>query len=469
MDRDAEAIALTSGQPISLVINGRPLPLTKGELSRNQIDGLVREIAPSDALERLKAGEEVTFSYTAPAGSITASVEPDGKGLRARLSPQASADATGPSAPATVSEPHAREEMDGLLRRLVEADGSDLHLRVGEPPILRLDGRLTREPGDTLVADQVQGMLEAIMPEKDRLQHDETGDADFAYEIEGVARFRVNAAVDRGGPMAVMRVIPTEIPTCAQMDLTPEVENLCLLSKGLVVITGPTGSGKSTTLAALIDKINSERDDHILTIEDPIEFVHKSKRCLVTHRQVGQHTKTFQSGLRAALREDPDIVLIGELRDLETVAIAIETAETGHLVFGTLHTTTASSTVDRIIDQFDGDRQAQIRVMLSESLRAVISQTLLRRVDGGRVAAREILLITSALSNLIREGKTFQIPSLIQTSRKLGMVTMTDALMELVDTKVVDPKEAYTKAVDKIALRTALQNRQIDTSFLAGH
>jgi twitching motility protein PilT len=248
------------------------------------------------------------------------------------------------------------------------------------------------------------------------------------------------------------------------MAITKEVESLCNLSKGLVVVTGPTGSGKSTTLAALVNKMNEERNDHILTIEDPIEFVHESKRCLVTHRQVGVHTETFKTGLRAALREDPDIVLIGELRDLETVAIAIETAETGHLVFGTLHTTTAASTVDRIIDQFPADRQAQIRIMLSESLRGVISQTLCRKIGGGRVAAREILLTTPAISNLIREGKTFQIQSIIQTNRKLGMITMNDHLLELVDKKVIEPKEAYLKSVEKTQLLKDMQARGINTS-----
>jgi twitching motility protein PilT len=233
-----------------------------------------------------------------------------------------------------------------------------------------------------------------------------------------------------------------------------------------VLVTGPTGSGKSTTLCSMVDLVNRSRGDHILTIEDPIEFVHPNKKCLVTQRQVGVHTDSFKNALRAALREDPDVILVGELRDLETVSIAIETAETGHLVFGTLHTTTAAGTVDRIIDQFPADRQSQIRTMLSESLKGVISQTLCKRIGGGRAAAREVLLATPAVSNLIREGKTFQIPSIMQTSRKLGMVTLNDALMELVDSQQVEPKEAYVKAVDKPALLTALRNRGHDTSFV---
>ncbi len=267
--------------------------------------------------------------------------------------------------------------------------------------------------------------------------------------------------------MGVFRTIPGRVMAADEMGLSREVQHLCYLTKGLVLVTGPTGSGKSTTLAALVDLINRTRTDHILTIEDPIEFVHQSRSCLVTQRQIGLHTRSFKHALRAALREDPDIVLVGEMRDLETVSIAIETAETGHLVFGTLHTTTAASTIDRIIDQFPADRQAQIRIMLSESLRGVIAQTLCRKIGGGRVAAREILLSIPAVSNLIREGKTFQIPSIMQTNRKTGMVTLNDALMELVDQGLVEPKEAYMKAVEKATFAQALKAKRHDVAFLS--
>jgi len=241
------------------------------------------------------------------------------------------------------------------------------------------------------------------------------------------------------------------------MGISDEVQKLCYLKKGLVLITGPTGSGKSTTLCALIDLINRTRTDHIITIEDPIEFVHDNKKCLITQRQVHVHTESFKSALRAALREDPDIVLVGEMRDLETIAIAIETAETGHLVFGTLHTTTASSTVDRIIDQFPADRQSQIRVMLSESLKGVISQTLCKKTGGGRVAAREILLTTPGHLQPDPRRKTFQIPSIIQTSKKLGMLTLNDALLELVEKKLVDADEAYVRSVEKSGMAASLK------------
>jgi twitching motility protein PilT len=256
---------------------------------------------------------------------------------------------------------------------------------------------------------------------------------------------------------AVFRQIPTKIPTMEQLGLPKEIVDLCWLSKGFVVVTGPTGSGKSTTLAALVDHVNRTRDDHIITIEDPIEFVHANRRCLVNQREVVTHTESFKSALRAALREDPDVVLVGELRDLETIAIAIETAETGHLVFGTLHTNTAPSTVDRIIDQFPADRQAQIRMMLSESLRGVISQTLCKRIGGGRVPAMEILLCSSGVANLIREGKTFQIPSVMQTARGQGMVMLNDSLLDLVKRKLVEPREAWSKAVAKAELRQMLE------------
>ena len=360
----------------------------------------------------------------------------------------------------------AEQKLGKLLRALVSSASSDLHLRVGEPPMFRTHGEIKRQSGSALSVNDLELLVLSIMPERNRGEWKETGDTDFAYEIPGVARFRVNAARDRKGPVAVFRVIPAKVVTVEEMNVTPEVQKLCYLTKGLVLVTGPTGSGKSTTLCALIDLVNRERTDHIITIEDPIEFVHQSKKCLVTQRQVGLHTRSFKQALRAALREDPDIILVGEMRDLETVSIAIETAETGHLVFGTLHTTTAASTIDRIIDQFPADRQSQVRVMLSESMRGVIAQTLCRKIGGGRVAAREVLLSIPAVSNLIREGKTFQIPSVMQTNRKAGMVTLNDALMELVDGKLVEPKEAYMKAVDKQSFAAALRAKRHDVSFL---
>jgi twitching motility protein PilT len=361
-----------------------------------------------------------------------------------------------------VSQP-TPSPIDELFHQMVKNGASDLHLCVGSTPMVRKDGHMQvlDSAAAELTGEAVVQLLAPIMPEKNRKEYSDRHDTDFAYEITGLARFRANIFADRRGPGAVFRVIPSKILTADQLGLSPHILNLCTLNKGLVLVTGPTGSGKSTTLSAMIDYVNKTRHDHIITIEDPIEFVHQNQSCLVNQREVRTHTDSFKDALRAALREDPDIILVGELRDLETVAIAIETAETGHLVFGTLHTTTAASTVDRVIDQFPSDRQAQIRVMLSESLKGVIAQTLCRKIGGGRIAALEVLLVTGAVSNLIRESKTFQIPSIIQVNKSNGMLSLNDALMDLVTKKLVEPAEAYAKAVDKPAFDALLKRNGI--------
>jgi len=345
-----------------------------------------------------------------------------------------------------------------LLRQMSKLGASDLHLATGRPPLMRLHGDIRPIPGDhlPLSADALRALILPTMKQAARRDYAARNDADYAYEIPGVARFRCNAMVERRGPSAVLRRIPMDIVSAEELGLTRAMLDLCDLPKGLVLVTGPTGSGKSTTLASLIDRINSSRRDHIITVEDPIEFVHRNKRCLVNQREVGVHTDGFKHALRAALREDPDVVMVGEMRDLETTAIAIETAETGHLVFGTLHTRTAPSTVDRIIDQFPAERQPQIRAMLADSLKGVISQTLCRRSGGGRVAAYEVLLVTPAVSNLIREGKTFQLYGVMQTSRQVGMLSQHDSLCDLVRTGKIDVREAYNRSFSKGDLRTAL-------------
>jgi len=352
-----------------------------------------------------------------------------------------------------------KAEIDALFHLMCEAKASDLHLSVGTTPLVRKDGVM--QPLDpvapVLDPDAVVRLLDPITPEKNKQEFSERHDTDFAYEIPGLARFRANIFMDRKGRGGVFRVIPSQILSAEQLGLSQAILNLCKLNKGLVLVTGPTGSGKSTTLCGMIDYINRTRKDHIITIEDPIEFVHENKMCAINQREVHNHTMSFKNALRAALREDPDIILVGEMRDLETVAIAIETAETGHLVFGTLHTTTAASTVDRVIDQFPADRQSQIRIMLSESLKGVISQTLCRKIGGGRAAALEVLIVTSAVSNLIRESKTFQIQSMMQVGKAVGMVTLNDALLELVTKKVVAPEEVYAKAIDKAGMEAQLK------------
>ncbi len=352
-------------------------------------------------------------------------------------------------------------KIDALFKLMVESGSSDLHMSSAEIPMLRVDGSLKRIDHKMLSSSELYDLLLPIMPERNRAEFEADGDTDFAYEIKGLARFRANMFRDRKGVGAVFRTIPAEILTVDDLGLSGPIRDLCKLTKGLVLVTGPTGSGKSTTLCALVDLINRTRDDHILTIEDPIEFVHENKKCLINQREVGVHTQGFKRALRAALREDPDVVLVGEMRDLETIAIAIETAETGHLVFGTLHTSTAYSTVDRIIDQFPPDQQEQIRVMLSESLKGVISQTLCKKIGGGRIAALEVLLGNPAVANLIREGKTFQIPSIMQTNRGKGMVMLNEALLSLVQKGLVTSDEALMKAVDKTALRVMFKNNNI--------
>ncbi len=502
----AESVRLADGEIAHLIKAGTQHPLTRQPLGDGQLLTLLREMAPADVAPALGGVDPVEFVYANGDGRFVARVVRENGALRAEVSPQsahgngshkeaANAPGSAPVAPAGPAvpppppahqepvaapapseaspatsrppvDPAARAEIDSLLKDLVEAGGSDLHLRVGEPPLLRLHGELKRlEDRPKLDPRMTEAMLNAIMPDRNYIEFRDTNDTDFAYEIEDMARYRANAFRDHHGAGGVFRVIPTKVATVEDMGITPEVQKLCFLTKGLVLVTGPTGSGKSTTLGALIDLVNRSRNDHVITIEDPIEFVHKNKKCVITQRQVGLHTGSFKHALRAALREDPDVVLIGELRDLETISIAIETAETGHLVFGTLHTTTAVGTIDRVIDQFPADRQEQIRVMLADSLKGVISQTLCKKIGGGRIAAREILLTIPAVSNLIREGKAFQIPSVMQTSRKLGMIQLGDVLIDLVDRGLVEPQEAYMKCTDKTAFMLMLKNRGIELTL----
>ena len=376
----------------------------------------------------------------------------------------AAAPAAAPGPAPTAGGPTA--EIDELFRTLVSMKASDLHMSVGSPPMVRHDGEIQPLPDRAvLTAADTERMLLPIAPERNREEFQRRHDTDFAYEIKGLARFRCNLFMDRKGTGGVFRVIPNKIMTAEEMGLSKEILALCHLPKGLVLVTGPTGSGKSTTLCALIDYVNRNRTHHIITIEDPLEFVHENKKCLINQRQVREHTDSFKDALRAALREDPDIVLVGEMRDLETVAIAIETAETGHLVFGTLHTSSAPSTVDRIIDQFPADRQGQIRVMLAESLKGVISQVLCKKIGGGRVPVLEVLIGTPPVANLIREAKIFQIPSSMQTGKKYGMCLMNDSFLDLVKRKVVEPQDAYAKAVDKAGLLSQFKKNNIDTSW----
>ena len=341
-------------------------------------------------------------------------------------------------------------KIDAFFKLMGDVGASDLHLLAGSQPILRVRGDMERVKYKVLDDDEVVGMLYEICPEDKVKAFEETGDIDFAYEIPGMARYRANYFRQLRGVGAVFRLIPSTILTADQLGLSPTITQLAMLQKGLVLVPDPTGSGKSTTLAAIVDHANKHRKDHIITVEDPVEFVHQSQGCSVNHREVGRHTRSFATALRAALREDPDIILVGEMRDLETIQLAIEAAATGHLVFGTLHTQSAAKTVDRIIDVFPANQQEQIRSTLSESLKAVVAQTLFKRADiKGRCAALEILVVTPACANLIRENKTFQIPSVIQTGRKYGMQTLDNTIEDLLKKGWIGSEEAYSKCIDK--------------------
>ncbi|HEU4345117.1 MAG TPA: type IV pilus twitching motility protein PilT [Candidatus Binatia bacterium] len=333
-----------------------------------------------------------------------------------------------------------------LLAFGVEQGASDCHLSAGEPPMLRVHGDLKKLDHAPLTKEDVHNLVYDVMSDQQRKRFEETHECDFSFELGQVARFRVNVFLQRKGEGAVFRTIPTKIVPLEELGMPPVLKQLCEKEKGLVLVTGPTGSGKSTTLAAMIDYLNNGYEGHILTVEDPIEFVHESKKCLINQRELGPHTQSFANALRAALREDPDVILVGEMRDLETIQLAITAAETGHLVFGTLHTSSAPKTVDRVIDVFPSGQQAQIRAQFSESIEAVITQTLLKKKTGGRVAALEILIGTTAVRNLIREAKIHQIPGTMQVSRKDGMQTMDMALQDLVARGLVTKEEAQSRS-----------------------
>ncbi len=496
----ADELRLISGERIYVLRSGARQDLGKEPLKAANIDPLVMEVLSPERVAALGATPHVARLDHAGAGffvairrnatGTTVVITPESKGPPAGYAPDSSATQITrlpePVVRAREPEPmvRAREpepsradppmisrgfeanasgnEIDAILREMIAKGASDLHLSSEVHPVLRVHGEmhfLTEWP--KLLSDKIHELVRPLFTEKARADFDEKSDADFAYEVPKLARFRVNVFRDRKGVGAVLRQIPIQIISAETLGLPKAVLDLCYLSKGLVVVTGPTGSGKSTTLAGMVDYINKNRQDHILTIEDPVEFVHENIKCLINQREVGLHTKSFKNALRAALREDPDIVLVGEMRDLETISIAMETAETGHLVFGTLHTTTAISTIDRIIDQFPTDQQPQVRVMLSESLKGVVAQVLCKKIGGGRVAALEILLVNHAVAALIRDGKTYQIASTMQTGKSAGMLTMNDSLLNLVVGKQVKALDAYVKAVDKSGLLLMYKNAGI--------
>ena len=354
-------------------------------------------------------------------------------------------------------------KIDAFFHLMHEQGASDLHLISGQQPAIRIRGDIERIKYDVLTNDALKVLLYEITPEHKIKFFEETGDVDFAYEVPGLARYRVNYFQQKNGIGAVFREIPDKILSCAELGLPSVISKLATLPRGLVLVTGPTGSGKSTTLAAIIDEANRLRRDHVITIEDPIEFVHKSQNCIINHREVGLHTRSFSAALRGALREDPDIILVGEMRDLETISLAIEAASTGHLVFSTVHTTSAAKTVDRVIEVFPASEQLQIRSTLADGLRAIVSQVLFKRIDTkGRCVALEICIATPAVRNLIRESKTYQIPSMMQTGKKYGMQLLDDGIMDIYNRGWVSGDEAYIKANDKTRFRPLLKHPPTD-------
>ena len=465
----AQAITFKSNSPVEILANNASRTVNNAVPTVDQLAAILAEVVPPE-FKAQPQGAMKDYPYQSPLGLVKITVQLTQGAITARIQPWVGPPPASPTpvaAPTPAPAPPPRHgggghpttkpaHMDDLFHEMLDHKASDLHLKSDKPPFLRVHGEMEITKRPPISSQELWELLQGIMPERNKQQVLEIWDTDFAYEVQGRARMRCNVFKDIAGWGAVFRQIPSKILSIQDLNVPKAVVKLCEMPKGLILVTGPTGSGKSTTLAALIDYINDNFTNHIITIEDPVEFVHPDKKSLINQREVGATTMTFKAALRAALREDPDTVLIGELRDLETMAIAIETAETGHLVFGTLHTNTAASTVDRLIDQFPADRQEQIRAMLSESLIGVVSQTLCKKIGGGRIAALEVMIVTHAIANLIREGKTFQIPSTMQTSRGLGMQTINDALLDLVKQKQIEPEEAFACSVQKKEMGTAL-------------
>jgi twitching motility protein PilT len=479
----ADYVTMRTNASVTMHTAKGDVPVSSQTLETGHIRNILKQFAPADMKDKIDQEGTLEFDYPCDKGVLKAEVRHahDEFLVRLRLGPATAPDATPtpqkPAATPSTTTPasssaansNAAAGMVELFREMLQFKASDLHLASNTKPHLRVDGSIKVLPRhDAIPPEKLEELLYGIMPESNRQEFDETNDTDFAFVLDDGERMRSNIFRDNKGIGAVFRHIPSKILSAQQLGLPESILNFCNLRKGLVVVTGPTGSGKSTTLAAMVDHINETRDDHIITIEDPVEFVHHNKKCLVNHREVGTHTKSFKAALRAALREDPDIVLVGEMRDLTTIEIAIETAATGHLVFGTLHTNTAIDTVDRLVDIFPADRQSQIRTMLGEALKGVIAQTLCKKQGGGRVAALEVLKVNRAVANLIREGKTQQMASAMQTGKADGMQELNDALMDLVRTKAVTPDEAYSRAVAQKEMGLLLTRSGFQGNF-AGH
>ena len=487
VEQNARGLRLAAGSPARIIdSSGTSQEASSQELTRQEILQLVGPIVPEQARRRLPQESAVDFDYVSPSGPFKVTILRNGSEIAVSFAPDATASAVPPPAPAVPAAPLVPGDevappapptpsvilrgnpIDRLFRVLWASQGSDLHLSAGMPPLMRKDGQIQVLEADAaaLSGDDITKLLDPIMPPARRDELASRHDTTFAYEVTGLGRFRAKVFADRKGRGAVFRFIPAILPTAEELNLSPYVLRLCTQSKGLVIVTGPSGAGKSTTLSVLVDHINRTRTDHVITIEDPIEFLHESKGCLINQREIGTHTDSAADALRAALREDPNIVVAGDLGDAATTRLALQTVESGHLVLASMPMATTAAAIDRVIDQFPEQQQTPIRMLLSETLKGVIAQTLCRRARGGRVAAFEVLLVNGAITNLIREGKTFQIPSIIQASRAQGMMSQGDALMELVTNQVIDAEEAYAKAVDQTGFEALLKRAAIDTRFV---
>lgn len=458
-------MVLSLSEPSYIQQGGRNLPLLKSILPKKDFD-----ILKNEAIKVFENSDGMIFM----GHHLISRLSKSEMEFRVSVSLPANSPTTNRTQTEKTDNVHQSNgiDLEELLRLMVDKSSSDLHISAGSKPVMRIHGDMEILSEYPIVDESmIINQLKKITPDRNYKEFSEISDTDFAHEIPGVARFRANIFRDRNGVGAVFRVIPTNILTVIDLKIPQSVVDLCEIPKGLILVTGPTGSGKSTTLSALIDHINKTQKKHIITVEDPVEFVHPNKLSLINQREVHTHTHSFKTALRAALREDPDVIMVGELRDHETIAIALEMAVTGHLVFGTLHTATAIGTIDRIIDQFPSNQQSQIRTMLADAIIGVISQTLLKK-RGGRIGAYEVLIATMALSNLIREAKTFQIASLMQTGKSIGMQTINSHLFELVNDGIVESEEAIAKAVDKANLKDMLQrikNPGDDGGRTAGH
>jgi twitching motility protein PilT len=484
IDRQMQALLLEPGSRPRIRLGGTEQDVSASRLAGPTIHSMLEQVAPKGVIADSPAPDAAEFGYELDGDRFRFSclrTEDGWSALISRVAQAPQVDEVARSSPRAASgaereadtavaaggvgraQVASRERrlvtsVDELLRIMLERDAADLHLSSHQQVRLRIDGALeVLEEFEPPLPEWVEQLIDDILPDRARSELESNHDTDFAYELEDRARFRVNVFHDRLGLGAVLRLIPTEIPSFDALDLPPVLAQLARRPKGLVMVTGPTGAGKSTTLAALIDLVNSELEGHIITLEDPIEFVHRSKSCLVHQREIGVHTKSFATGLRAALREDPDVVLAGELRELEAALLAMETAETGHLVFASLHTASARATVERLVDQFPADRRSQIRVLLAESLAAVVSQTLLRRKGGGRVAAHEILVNTPEIARLIHDGATEELPGAIAAGAEHGMQRLDDSLARLVVADLVEPGDALGAALDPAALASRLE------------